>query len=606
MIDFLLHNLLAYSEQIAILIAVAAFLAAVLKLTASARLHCFQLLLACGVALPFIQPWRVPAVKGAVVATTILLSDAAATVPIPERWTPSLPEVLAAILVGGVVVRLSLIALGMLRLHRYIDGARLVPTAFPIEKERTGVWPDIFISEELKGPVTFGLFRPAVLVPLRWIDNETIAYHELLHVRRRDWAFTIVEECVRAILWFHPAVWWLIGQIQLAREEVVDRRVVQLMQSRELYLDTLLAIAEAKAGLDLAPAPLFLKQRHLRQRVAALLKEVNMSRVRISSSLAGFTAILVVAGWMATRSFPLHAAPQAVKDAPGVSVHQDESKVLHRSPVRYPASALEKGIQGTVVVETTIDQNGEVTDAQVISGPSELRKAALESVLEWHYNKDLGPPSRMQVAIDFVLPAGAPSTVRPTKSALPANPSVVNKIDLSSLPQPLRDNVSGRLSIHVGDHVSGSEMAALRASLAEIDSHLHLFIRQSPDDRSINISVSLGATETPSPETRIRVGGNVQALNLISKVTPAYPPLAKQARVQGTVRFTAYIAKDGHVTNLELVSGHPLLIPSATEAVQQWIYKPTLLNGNPVDVVTQIDVNYTLSDDSAPPPPADK
>jgi periplasmic protein TonB len=100
---------------------------------------------------------------------------------------------------------------------------------------------------------------------------------------------------------------------------------------------------------------------------------------------------------------------------------------------------------------------------------------------------------------------------------------------------------------------------------------------------------------TPKAPERIRVGGNVQAANLVRKVTPTYPPLAKQARVQGTVRFQAIIGKDGTIQNLQLVTGHPLLVPAATEAVKQWLYKPTLLNGEPVEVITQIDVNFTLS-----------
>jgi protein TonB len=78
-------------------------------------------------------------------------------------------------------------------------------------------------------------------------------------------------------------------------------------------------------------------------------------------------------------------------------------------------------------------------------------------------------------------------------------------------------------------------------------------------------------------------------------VTPVYPPLAKQARIQGTVRFTAIIGKDGTIQNLQLVTGHPLLVAAAQDAVRQWVYKPTLLNGEPVEVVTQIDVNFTLS-----------
>jgi protein TonB len=94
---------------------------------------------------------------------------------------------------------------------------------------------------------------------------------------------------------------------------------------------------------------------------------------------------------------------------------------------------------------------------------------------------------------------------------------------------------------------------------------------------------------------RIRVGGQVQQANLIRQPKPVYPPLAKQARIQGVVRFNAIIGKDGTIQNLTLMSGHPLLVPSAQEAVKQWLYKPTLLNGEPVEVATVIDVNFTLS-----------
>ena len=116
-------------------------------------------------------------------------------------------------------------------------------------------------------------------------------------------------------------------------------------------------------------------------------------------------------------------------------------------------------------------------------------------------------------------------------------------------------------------------------------------------------SLGVGAPPPPPPPEvkqaqvtkQIRVGGNVQAANLIKKITPLYPPLAKSARIQGTVRFTAIIGKDGTIQNLQLVSGHPMLVQSATEAVKQWVYRPTLLNDEPVEVITQIDVNFTLS-----------
>jgi protein TonB len=111
-------------------------------------------------------------------------------------------------------------------------------------------------------------------------------------------------------------------------------------------------------------------------------------------------------------------------------------------------------------------------------------------------------------------------------------------------------------------------------------------------------SVPTAAPPPPPPPkaapTRIRVGGNVQAANLIHQVKPSYPALAKQARIQGTVELSAIIGKDGRVQDLKLVRGHPLLVQAAIQAVRDWEYRPTLLNGEPVEVATTIDVNFTL------------
>ena len=103
--------------------------------------------------------------------------------------------------------------------------------------------------------------------------------------------------------------------------------------------------------------------------------------------------------------------------------------------------------------------------------------------------------------------------------------------------------------------------------------------------------------EAPKPAApqRIRVGGNVQKAMQLFTPSPVYPPLAKQARIQGVVKLNAVISKEGAIEQLTVVSGHPLLIPSALEAVKKWRYKPTLLNSEPVEVITQIDVNFTLT-----------
>jgi protein TonB len=94
---------------------------------------------------------------------------------------------------------------------------------------------------------------------------------------------------------------------------------------------------------------------------------------------------------------------------------------------------------------------------------------------------------------------------------------------------------------------------------------------------------------------KIRVSSGVAQGNLIHDVKPPYPPLARQARIQGTVILQAVIGKDGTIQNLRVVSGHPMLAQAALEAVKQWRYKPYFLNGEPVDVDTTINVNFTLS-----------
>ena len=97
------------------------------------------------------------------------------------------------------------------------------------------------------------------------------------------------------------------------------------------------------------------------------------------------------------------------------------------------------------------------------------------------------------------------------------------------------------------------------------------------------------------PPRRVRVGGSVQHAILIRQVRPRYPAPALQARIQGTVVLEAIIGTGGSVKNLRVIKGHPLLIRRALEAVRQWRYQPTLLNGVPVEVITRITVRFNLA-----------
>ena len=107
-------------------------------------------------------------------------------------------------------------------------------------------------------------------------------------------------------------------------------------------------------------------------------------------------------------------------------------------------------------------------------------------------------------------------------------------------------------------------------------------------------STPVAVPKVATPQ-RVRVSQGVSAGLLVRKVNPNYPPLARQARIQGQVILRAVISKDGSIEGLTLISGHPMLAPAAIEAVKQWRYKPYLLNGEPVEVDTEVLVNFTLS-----------
>jgi periplasmic protein TonB len=108
-------------------------------------------------------------------------------------------------------------------------------------------------------------------------------------------------------------------------------------------------------------------------------------------------------------------------------------------------------------------------------------------------------------------------------------------------------------------------------------------------------TTGLALTALAAEDALVRVGGNVQQANLASQVKPVYPPEAKQDRVQGTVQLDVIIDKQGHVEQVSVLAGPEPLIQAAVDAVKQWTYRPTLLNGEPVRVETTVDVNFTLA-----------
>lgn len=277
-------------------------------------------------------------------------------------------------------------------------------------------------------------------------------------------------------------------------------------------------------------------------------------------------------------------------------------KLLHRSGLVYPREARAKHIEGTIVLDVAVNEEGLVTDARVLSGPEELRKAALQNVLNWHYARPEAP-THVQVRLDFQAPASRP------KRALPLGIIKAFENDGSSLPAAVWDNLLARLKPLEGQQ-STSEIAAQISDIVDtVEPHAVLTYR-ADEGRNITIALRLegvgapGAPGSVSPAAfpstegmmRIRVGGLVMAAKLIQNPPPVYPPLAKQARIQGVVRLEALVGPEGEVKALRVVNGHPLLTQAALEAVRQWTYQPTLLNGKPVEVQTTVDVNFTLAE----------
>ena len=306
-----LGNLLAWMEQAFLLASAGSLLLMIFRIRhpRTKLAYCHSLLVIC-LLLP-LQPWKHPVIERASAGNS--LANSAFQMATPIVW----------LLLAGVAIKLCWLLGGLWRIRR--NRIASMPL-YPIPESVRAAWAvthadALFcISSDVPGPVMLGWLTPVVLLPESFLTlgeeaQCAIACHELLHVRRHDWLITVLEELAGTLFWFNPAIWPLLAETRLAREQLVDAEVVRLTAAREPYIDALLAIARGGMALDLAPAPLFLRRRHLTQRVHLLLKDVRTSPSQILSSYAFITAILALAGWFGFTVFPLIGQP-VYRDAP--------------------------------------------------------------------------------------------------------------------------------------------------------------------------------------------------------------------------------------------------------------------------------------------------
>ena len=332
-------NLVFWSVQVALLVLAAALLSRALELRQPRVLLAYwRSLLAIGLLLPLIQPWHRPRN----VTTPVMSADSLAVpppaAPAPAHWhlprLQTMAPVLGIVILGGIALRFAALALGLLKLRRL----RQASSPVPCSSESAGILQamcalvaapaEFRLSTEVDSPVTFGLVTPVILLPERFTSldprfQSAIACHELLHVHRRDWAQHLSEEILRALLWFHPAMGWLISRVRLAREQIVDLEVVRLTEARKPYLQALLEFTNGHASFAPIPAPPFLAERQLIERVALMLKEVRMSRKRLIASLTVIPCCLALVIALAARAFPLKAAPRPAPPALGSGGQQN-------------------------------------------------------------------------------------------------------------------------------------------------------------------------------------------------------------------------------------------------------------------------------------------
>jgi protein TonB len=185
------------------------------------------------------------------------------------------------------------------------------------------------------------------------------------------------------------------------------------------------------------------------------------------------------------------------------------------------------------------------------------------------------------------MPVLPPPPERPRED----KPTSVPRQGGLSAPTPFRPRP--RISVSVSQDSTIINLDAPVLTIASVDA-----ISVLPTDVPALPSVVPPAAAKPAvrePDKPVPVSGGVQAGKLIKQVIPTYPQLAIRMRVSGTVRLLGIIGKDGKVQSLQLLSGNPLLIRAALDAVRQWVYSPTVLSGNAVEVEAPIDVIFTLS-----------
>jgi beta-lactamase regulating signal transducer with metallopeptidase domain len=394
-------NLAFWSAQVALLVFVGGFLPRIFQIRQPRVLLVYwRALLAISLVLPFAQPWhRAQNIRTINVAPEIV-GGIPLSAPAVPHWHFSggqfIAEIAAIAILAGIAVRFAILVFGLLKLRRLRQESRSLCTpseaASVVEdmRARVSARAQFRLSAEVDSPVTFGFEAPVILLPERFPSMDarfqsTIACHELLHVRRNDWAHHLAEEILRAVFWFHPAFAWLIGRVRLTREQVVDLEVVRLTQAPKAYVETLLEFATTRNRVWSIPAPPFLRERQLTERVALMLKEVRMTRKRLVTSMIAIGSGIVLAASVAVWAFPLKAAARADRTPTQSEVPSRTSLDASSGAPGEGRAAQQTTETGSKIVVADLRIDGDVKDVEAVRARilKELEGREFDSDSRW-------------------------------------------------------------------------------------------------------------------------------------------------------------------------------------------------------------------------------
>jgi TonB family protein len=410
-----LDNLIAYSLQLAVLAVTAAIVTRVVRLWEPLpSLRFWQAIVAASVLLPLVS--QLQGRDGVTGSTTVITAFVSgSSIDAVAIGGAGIARWLLSIAVAGVAFRLAWLGVGLVRLRRITGRAQPTAALDPLLRELSmslNTTATISITDDVHTPATVGLRRPLILVPRRLLAlsqpvQRAVIAHELMHVRRRDWLHTMVEEIWCALLWFHPAARLIASRLALARETVVDEATILLTRDRRAYAEALLAFANPEPHLPGVIA--LIGRRQLSQRISLIAREDVMTRRRLAVSLSIALLVAGTATSAAVTTFPMvRTAEQATVYAPGDGISLPVVTEEHKPS--YTREAMQEKIEGSVWMLVVVGTKGDVTDVTVTTSLDTkygLDEEAIKAVKRWKFKpgmKDGKPvPVRVTIQMTFTL-----------------------------------------------------------------------------------------------------------------------------------------------------------------------------------------------------------